>query len=310
MLFRSGLDLIAVNEAISDKRLVNLPKIAVYHSWTDTQAEGWVRYTFEQLGVPYTSIDKDDLKAGRLSKDFDVIVIPHFRRGMTQFVHGVDEKFGPMPFTKTKEYPSHGYPDQTDDMTGGPGFDGLNNLNEFVKNGGVLVPLDNAAAIIADLGIGGVLSSYRSSRLFHPGSIVTAKARSIESPILYGYPEEFHLYKGNTPMLRSDLLDRKYMVAQFGDEPLADEKPYTGEIMGLSSTTEISEEVKESVKPRKYVMSGMVRNEKDIIGTGAIYNLPHGKGHVVSFAFNPLDRFLNHHDSGLFWNVIIHWNHL
>jgi len=305
-----GLDLIAVNETISDKRLVNLPKIAVYHSWTDTQAEGWVRYTFEQLGVPFTSIDKDDLKAGRLSRDFDVIVIPHFRRGMTQFVHGVDEKFGPMPFTKTKEYPSHGYPDQTDDMTGGPGFDGLNKLNEFVKNGGVLVPLDNAAAIIADLGIGGVLRSYRSSRLFHPGSIVTAKARNAESPILFGYPEEFHLYKGNTPMLRSDLIDRKYMVAQFGDEPLSDEKPYTGEIMGLSSTTETPEETKESGKPRKYVMSGMVRNEKDIIGTGAIYNVPHGKGRIVSFAFNPLNRFLNHHDSGLFWNVIIHWNHL
>jgi hypothetical protein len=100
------------------------------------------------------------------------------------------------------------------------------------------------------------------------------------------------------------------MVAQFGDEPLADEKPYTGEIMGLSSTTETPEEVKEAGKPRKYVMSGMVRNEKDIIGTGAIYNVPHGKGHIVSFAFNPLDRFLNHHDSGLFWNVIIHWNHL
>jgi hypothetical protein len=72
----------------------------------------------------------------------------------------------------------------------------------------------------------------------------------------------------------------------------------------------LPEEVKESGKPRKYVMSGMVRNEKDIIGTGAIYNVPHGKGHIVSFAFNPLDRFLNHHDSGLFWNVIIHWNHL
>jgi hypothetical protein len=100
------------------------------------------------------------------------------------------------------------------------------------------------------------------------------------------------------------------MVAQFGDEPLADEKPYTGEIMGLSPTSETSEEVKESGKPRKYVMSGMVRNEKDIIGTGAIYNVPYGKGRIVSFAFNPLDRFLNHHDAGLFWNVIIHWNHL
>ena len=38
-----GLDLISINETIGDKRLVSLPKIAVYHSWTDTQAEGWVR---------------------------------------------------------------------------------------------------------------------------------------------------------------------------------------------------------------------------------------------------------------------------
>jgi hypothetical protein len=38
--------------------------------------------------------------------------------------------------------------------------------------------------------------------------------------------------------------------------------------------------------------------------------VPVGKGRVVSFAFNPLNRYLNHHDSGFFWNTLIHWNNL
>ena len=97
----------------------------MFHSWTETQAEGWVRFTLEQRNIQYTSIDKDDLKSGKLRSQFDVIVIPHQRGDAKRFIHGVDASFGPMPFTKTKEFPSHGYPDSTPDMTGGPGFAGV-----------------------------------------------------------------------------------------------------------------------------------------------------------------------------------------
>ncbi len=311
-----GINLKATNSKFENTREIQLPAIAVYHSWTSTQAEGWVRYTLEQKGIPFTSIDKDDLKKGHLNDLFDVILIPHQRGDLSSFIHGMDDRFGPIPYTKTVDYPSHGFPDSTEDMTGGPGFDGLNNLAEFVKKGGVLVPLDNSSAIIADAGIGKEAGSFSPGNLFHPGSIVTAKARNSKSPILYGYPGTFHIFKGNGKLLRTAKYDRDLMVLQYGTKPLKDEEKYTGEIMGEKSMEEnvkLEKGDTTSVKNKKepeYVLSGMVRNENEIIGHAAILNVPLEQGRVVFFTFNPLNRYLNHHDSSLLWNVLINWNHL
>jgi hypothetical protein len=54
----------------------------------------------------------------------------------------------------------------------------------------------------------------------------------------------------------------------------------------------------------------MVRNEQAIIGHGGIFNVPVGTGRVIAFTFDPLHRYLNHHDAPLLWNVLINWNHL
>ncbi|MFX7784484.1 hypothetical protein ABTJ92_19880, partial [Acinetobacter baumannii] len=89
--------------------------------------------TFEQVGIPYTSINKDDLKKGGLRKRFDVILIPRTGGSASDFINEIDKKFGPMPYTKTAAFPSHGYPDSTNDMTGGPGFDGMEQLKQFVE---------------------------------------------------------------------------------------------------------------------------------------------------------------------------------
>lgn len=301
----------------SEMREISLPRVAVYHSWTDTQAEGWVRFTFEQKGIPYSSIDKDDLKKGNLRNLFDVIIIPHQRGDVSSFANGMDNRFGPMPYTKTEEFKSHGYPDSTADMTGGPGLEGLANIDKFVKEGGVLVPLKNSASIIADAGIGNQVRSFSPGSLFHPGSIVAVKARNQKSPILYGYPETFYIFRGNGNLLHSAKYDRDLMVLQYGTKPLADEKEYEGEIMGKKSekpknhkNVKKEDTVKTKEKEPKYVLSGMVRNENQIIGHGAVFNVPSGNGNVVFFTFNPLNRYLNHHDSSLLWNVLINWNHL
>src|SRR5690606_33774075 len=121
-----------------ERHELDLPRLAVYHTWYSTQDEGWVRFTLEQLGIPYTSIDKDDLRSGNLRSRFDVILVPAVGGSVEQLIHGVDRTLGPMPYTKTDEYPSHGTPDSTDDMTGGPGFIGLANLQRFVDDGGLL----------------------------------------------------------------------------------------------------------------------------------------------------------------------------
>lgn len=110
-----GLDLIRSSSAPeSDKtHAVQLPRVAIYHTWFNTQDEGWSRYTFEQRGIPYTSIDKDDLKAGNLNSKFDVILVPRSRGTASDFIHGIDSRFGPMPYTKTDQFPSHGFPDSS-----------------------------------------------------------------------------------------------------------------------------------------------------------------------------------------------------
>jgi hypothetical protein len=52
----------------------------------------------------------------------------------------------------------------------------------------------------------------------------------------------------------------------------------------------------------------MVRNEKEIVGEGAIFDVPVRKGRVIAFTFDPLHRYLNHHDFPMVWNAILNWN--
>lgn len=305
-----GLDLTSSASSPSGKQHeVMLPRIAIYHSWFSTQDEGWSRFTFEQRGIPYTSIDKDDLKAGELRKKFDVILVPRMRGEASDFIHGVDAKFGPMPYTKTAEYPSHGTPDSTNDMTGGPGMDGMHQLNLFVDAGGVLITLDNSTKMVAETGIARELEPYQAQGLFHPGSFVQVKARKSGSPLLYGYPESFHVFRGNGPLYQVDKYNRDMMVLQYGTKPLKDEVEYTGLIMGMPDR-KVSKEKKDEKKDPPYVLSGMVRNEQTIIGHGGIFNVPQGAGRVIAFTFDPLHRYLNHHDAPLVWNILINWNQL
>lgn len=308
-----GLNLWATDEKITIKKHgVTLPRIAVYHSWFYTQDEGWTRFTLEQRGIPYTSIDKDDLKAGKLNDRFDVILIPRLRGSASDFIHGVDSRFSPMPYTKTADYPSHGYPDETEDMTGGPGFAGVSNLSDFVKAGGVVVTMDNSTMMLAEAGIIPGLRQKPTPGLLHPGSVVRVRNRMPSSPILYGFPEIFHVFRGNGPVMQVDKPDRERLLLQYGAQTAEADKEYTGHILGQpgSETSKSTPQKDYSKSDYPYVLSGMVRNEGVILGEGAVFDIPVGMGHVIAFSFDPLHRYQNHHDAPLVWNVLINWNNL
>lgn len=125
------------------------------------------------------------------------------------------------------------------------------------------------------------------------------------------------LAQAHVKLLRKDKHHRNLIVLQYGTKPLEDELEYKGEILGkpedanksMKPELKDTSEVQNSKEP-KYVLSGMVRNEKEIIGNAAILNVPSGNGNVVFFTFNPLNRYLNHYDSSLLWNVLINWDNL
>jgi hypothetical protein len=306
-----GLPLVSTDRAPDvPHHAVDLPRIAVYHSWFDTQDAGWSRYTFDQLGIPYTPIDKDDLRRGGLRKRFDVVLVPNIGGSLDRMINGVNRDFGPLPFEKTSATPNLGTPFSSPDITGGPGFAGLEALRAFVDDGGELITLETATRLAAESGIAPALSPHATHTLFHPGSVVRVRARR-PSPILYGFPDTTTVFRGNGPLYEVLPRDSAMLILQYGTKLPAPNE--IGPIMGEPNkapahhdTTAAKSKAHDTEEP--YVVSGMVRGQDEIVGQGAIFDVPVRKGHVVAFTFDPLHRYLNHHEFPLVWNAIINWN--
>ena len=54
---------------------------------------------------------------------------------------------------------------------------------------------------------------------------------------------------------------------------------------------------------KPFVVSGQAWGEENLIGRPAILDMPVGKGHVVSFNFNPMHRDMNRGDQRMLWNA-------
>ncbi len=303
---------------------LDLPRVGIYHTWVATQDCGWVRYTFDRAAIPYTLINDDDLKKGGLRDRFDVILFPNTWGGLGTIVHGIDPKYGPLAYTRTDRYPSHGIPDASPDITGGMGFRGLANLQAFLDAGGVFVTMLNAGTLPVDGGLVREVRTVSRGSFNSPGSILRTKVLQPLNPIAYGYPGYATAFRGNGPLFDVDDFYRDRVVVQFGTkkveedagayaEPLSGasgEKAAAAFAAGSAPSDTTGGEAKTPPEDRKLLLSGYVKGEEVVDGKPAILDVPAGKGRVILFAFNPMHRYLNHADFRWLYNVILNWNDL
>ena len=292
------------------RHLVDLPRVALLQPWVSTQDSGWARYTLDQEGLPYTLITDGDLRRGNL--DYDVILFPQAFGDFARLVHGIDPKWGPLAYTKTDEFPSHGIPNAADDITGGMGFEGLLNLQRFVERGGILVALGNSGTLAVN---GGLVRRVRDVEGPNtPGSELRAKVLRPEHPIVYGYEERTSVFRGNGPLWDVDDRDRGWAVLQFGTKkvPEEEEKKEDEEAIEIEDADEEPKPEPKKAEPedKRLVLSGFVKGEDQVDGKPAVLDIPAGKGRVVLFSFNPLHRYLNLSDFRLVYNVLLNWNDL
>ncbi|MFQ5511067.1 MAG: M14 family zinc carboxypeptidase [Candidatus Krumholzibacteriia bacterium] len=282
------------------KHNLDFPRLAVFHTWTYTQDSGWVRFTLDRARVPYSLINKDQLRAGELRRQFDVILIPDLGRWFQpkQLVHGVDTKWGPMPYTASSEFEYHGAVDRTDDMTGGMGFKGLEHLESFIEEGGTLITLGAGSLIPVELGLVRGVDRKKPSGFNNPGSILRSLVTDKTSNILYGYGETPNIFRGNLPLFEVPKKYRSWKVLHYGTEP--DEED--------SEDGDEKKHEEESKKPAPICISGQVKGEKHLKGKPAILDIEKGDGRVVIFSFNPMHRYLTHASFGMVYNAIMNWN--
>jgi hypothetical protein len=197
---------------------IALPRIAVVHTWVNTQNEGWYRLALDEMKVPYTYISDQALgQISNLRDKFDVILYPPGAGNLSSMINGVPRLTtpdggdfgGPIPWKRTELTPNlataDGQPDQTDDIRGGIGFVGLAHLKKFIDDGGLFIPITSVAQLPIELGMTTGISIAATPQLQARGSIYMSNVEDRTSPIAYGYDETLGVYFSQAPVLRVSL---------------------------------------------------------------------------------------------------------
>ena len=288
------------------------PRIGVWVPWADTDSIGWIRYSLDQRKVPYTYLRDEDIRAGNLKSRVEVLLYGHVDLELAEQIEGLPKTWSPMPFKKTPQTPSFGTPAESDDITGGIGYEGLAEIQKFIDDGGLMVTLGSGTMLALEGGLvrfvrrssggvprsaagGGGPSSAASQQAATrtPGAHVRVTFDRPDHPIAYGYPAHTWVFRQNFPLYN---IPRHWLRMAYCTTCLDGPEDRSGIVMEWGDN---------DGKP--FVVSGQAWGEENLIGRPAILDMPVGKGHVVSFNFNPMHRDMNRGDQRLLWNAILNW---
>ncbi|HKQ07067.1 MAG TPA: M14 family zinc carboxypeptidase [Blastocatellia bacterium] len=198
-----GLTAVAVDKLPEVKtHETAVPRIAIVHTWTNTQNEGWFRIEFDRLQIPYSYISDHTIRdTTDLKSRYDVIIFPPVGGTAQTIVNGTPKRGDPIPWQQSDITPNFGLtPDQTADIRGGMELRGVMNLQKFIEDGGLFITITNISQIPIDYGITTGVTIEQSRQLQARGSIYNATFADRKSPIAYGYGDSLAVYFNQAPL--------------------------------------------------------------------------------------------------------------
>jgi hypothetical protein len=327
---------------------VGAPRVAVMHTWQNTQTEGWLRIALDECGIPYDYISVHEARDNaRLRDKYDVIIFGPSSPDALSVVSGLSGD-KPLPWKKTELTPNIGVQDSTDDMRGGLELDGVLHLRDFVKEGGVLITLSSSSALPIHFGLAQGLSIRDTPNLWARGGVFRADVSDKTSPIAYGYDDSLGIYFSQSPVFAMGGMGRgmRMMAGLRGGQQgrpsgrgsANDPDVVQGRARDLGQKTieefrkaqkeAADEEAEEgprqtmtpSARPRvvlsfarntaDLLISGGLASGEELAGSPAIADVNLGQGHVVLFSFNPAWRSQTHGSYFFIFNTLLNWQHL
>jgi hypothetical protein len=293
-----GLTVVGVRAAPRVARHeLDLPRIALVHSWLNTQNEGWVRYAFDVVGIPYTYINVQQLKDRALLQRFDVIMFPFVTNNAQAIVNGLPMSGPPIPWRRSAETPNLGGLDSTDDVRPGIGLAGMTALSQWLEAGGVLITEGGTSAVFTDYGVTRGVDIVAARQLRASGGIYRAVTQDPRSPIAYGYPDTLAVYFNQSPLFQ---VDTSTEVPEDQDPELtaAQARARPRVVLGFHQK-------RDSLR-----LSGLLVSGEELAGRPAVLDAPVGRGHVVLFAIRPFWRWETQGSFALVFNTLMNWNDL
>ncbi len=311
---------------------LDVPRIGYVHSWTRTQDEGWVRSALDTYEIPYSYFADQKLRDPNLRAKYDVIVFPHVGGTSQSQVNGVPlTGKDPIPYKTSELTPNLGINDQSDDIRGGMGLEGLAELAKFVRAGGTLITEGSTASLMVDFGLAPGLTVEHPDDLAARGTILRGLISDHKSPLVYGFEgKDLPVYFNQDPVLA--LSNGGGGAGGFGQVINPNANPvHISPYEGIEAPAKPSDDAPsprswsmgpdaDEVHPRvvmqfptkqdDMLLSGMLSGGQKLANRVLVADIALGKGHIVLFALRPFWRWQTQGTFFLPFNAILNWNDL
>ena len=252
-------------------------RIGLYRSWRSSMDEGWTRYAFDDLGVPYTTLRNKDFKGTAKGKKLKKIDL----KAKYDVIVFADEsadiiKLGkPSPTSRFARY----FTAMPPEYEGGIGKEGVEALKTFVEKGGILVTLNSACNLVFKdfkAPASNALERVDRSRFFCPTSLLKIEVDN-KSPVGYGMPKEAAAMFSRSLALNTRVPDAEWdrkVVASFPEENI--------------------------------LLSGWLLGEDVIARKSAVVDVKHKKGHIILIGFRCQFRAQSHGTYKFLLNALLY----
>jgi hypothetical protein len=234
------------------------PRVAMYQPWTGgNMDEGWTRWVLEQYEFNLTSIHNADIRAGKLRQKLDAIIIAD--QDPRAIVDGFESN------VVRPEY------------RGGIGEAGLDNLKQFVADGGTLVTMGNACDLAIEklpIPVRNLKKGLTRDQHFAPGAILHLEVDT-QHPIAYGTAADTYGFYINSPFFS--------IVEGFASQR-------TNVVARYPNTNVIA--------------SGWLKGEELMAGRAAVVSIDMSPGKVVLFGLRPQHRAQTHATFPMLFNAL------
>ena len=221
-------------------------KIGLYRPWNPSIDEGWTRWIFENYYYDAKSLYNADIRSAGLRSRYDIIILPDmssrvlmdgFREGMVpgQYAGGIEQQ-------------------------------GLDNLTQFVRDGGTLIAFNQTAASLIplmSLPVRNVLQGLPNEKFYCAGSLLRIETEHPEMPVNYGVPAA--------------------PVVMFERSPAFETLPgFKGVVLAKYA------------KEADPLESGMILHSEVLHDKDAALEVAYGRGRILLFGFKPQQRAQSH----------------
>jgi len=257
------------------KASIKNPRIGLYQSWRSNMEEGWTRYVFDDLGVPYATLHNDAFKGTKdkkvdLKAGYDVIVFPDENPDIIK-TGKID------PTSERARYFVANWPPEYE---GGIEKEGVDALKAFIEAGGILVTLNNACGLAFkefQPPARNALERVERTKFFCPTSLLQIIVDNM-SPLGYGMPQK--------------------AAAMFSDGLAIS--------TSVPASTDWNRKVVATYAESDVLLSGWLLGEDMIARKAAVVDTQYKKGRIVLIGFPCQNRAQSHGTYKFLLNALLY----